>query len=66
FQRAENLATAMEARCYSPGMKRTRLNPLNWTSSDNLALASLVVFISIVLAVDRGFSVSSISSAFFR
>jgi energy-coupling factor transport system permease protein len=56
FQRAENLATAMEARCYSPGRKRTRLNPLRWTTSDNLALASLVAFIAMVLAVDRGFA----------
>ncbi|MDR1481035.1 MAG: energy-coupling factor transporter transmembrane protein EcfT [Synergistaceae bacterium] len=53
FQRAENLATAMEARCYSPGAKRTRLNPLRWTSSDNLALAALVIFIAIVLVIDH-------------
>jgi len=37
FQRAEDLATAMEARCYRGGEGRTRMFPLRWKSSDTLA-----------------------------
>jgi energy-coupling factor transport system permease protein len=54
FQRAENLATAMEARCYSPGARRTRLHPLRWTLGDSLAIAALAVFIVAVVLIDRG------------
>lgn len=34
FHRAEELGTAMEARCYRGGSGRTRLNPLKWTGKD--------------------------------
>ena len=49
FQRAENLAVAMESRCYLPGARRTRLNPLVWSSSDSIALISLLLFIALVM-----------------
>ncbi|MDR3075767.1 MAG: energy-coupling factor transporter transmembrane protein EcfT [Synergistaceae bacterium] len=45
FARAENLATAMESRCYVPGLPRTRLNPLVWRVSDTAALACASVFV---------------------
>ncbi|MCF7936227.1 MAG: energy-coupling factor transporter transmembrane protein EcfT, partial [Synergistales bacterium] len=35
FQRAEELATAMEARCYRGGTGRTRLRPLRWQRRDS-------------------------------
>lgn len=38
FKRAENLAVAMEARCYVPGADRTRMRPLVWRSRDSAAL----------------------------
>ena len=38
FHRAEELGTAMEARCYRGGAGRTRLNPLNLTRRDVLTL----------------------------
>ncbi|MFA0889355.1 MAG: energy-coupling factor transporter transmembrane protein EcfT [Synergistales bacterium] len=47
FQRAEDLAQAMEARCYRGGSGRTRMNPLRWKKADTVALAgilSVVVF----------------------
>jgi energy-coupling factor transport system permease protein len=53
FQRAENLAIAMESRCYVPGMPRTRLNPLVWTKRDTGAILGLLAFISLVILVDR-------------
>lgn len=46
FHRAEELGTAMEARCYRGGAGRTRLNPLNLTRRDVLVLLfSLTVLI---------------------
>jgi energy-coupling factor transport system permease protein len=56
FQRAENLAVAMESRCYAPGSPRSRLNPLVWRGSDTVALAGLIAYILAVAFFDRGFS----------
>ncbi len=39
FQRAEDLAVAMEARCYRGGEGRSRMNPFHWALQDSLALA---------------------------
>lgn len=40
FRRSDELATAMEARCYRGGAGRTRMNPLNFSTND-LACMSL-------------------------
>ena len=53
FQRAEDLATAMEARCYRGGNGRTRLNPLLWKRRDTVALFLLVLSLSLLIYVDR-------------
>ena len=53
FQRAEDLATAMEARCYRGGNGRTRLNPLLWKRRDTVALLLLVFSLSLLIYVDR-------------
>ena len=45
FARAENLATAMESRCYMPGSPRTRLNPLIWQITDTAAIIIVSAFI---------------------
>ncbi|MDR1020059.1 MAG: energy-coupling factor transporter transmembrane protein EcfT [Synergistaceae bacterium] len=55
FKRAENLAIAMESRCYVPGARRTRLNPLAWGRRDTGAVSGLVAFISLVVLLDRTF-----------
>lgn len=47
FRRAEDLAWAMESRCYS-GRGRTRLNPLKMRWSDVAALAFAVAGLSVV------------------
>ncbi len=39
FRRADELALAMEARCYRPGVVRTRLYPLHARPADAVLLA---------------------------
>ncbi len=53
FQRAEDLSTAMETRCYMEGKGRTRMYPLAWKSGDTAALLLLSVSILILVVVDR-------------
>jgi energy-coupling factor transport system permease protein len=51
FRRADELALAMEARCYVPGVRRTRLHPLRAGRADALvvlAAAAAVVAASLV------------------
>jgi len=46
FQTADDLAIAMEARCYRGGEGRTRMKPFNWRLADTAALlfcAALIV-----------------------
>lgn len=51
LQRADSLAVAMEARGYRSGSKRTRLNELSLKSADFSALATIAIFITILLYV---------------
>ncbi len=44
FRRADDLATAMEARCYRGGENRTRLNELKFKKIDISALGILIIF----------------------
>ncbi len=51
FRRAEDLAVAMEARCYQGGVGRTRLRVMRFTAQDGVMLAvSLVLAAGAVLA----------------
>ncbi len=45
FQRADDLAVAMEARCYRGGEGRTRMKPFVWRASDTAALAFCALLI---------------------
>ncbi|WP_298703748.1 energy-coupling factor transporter transmembrane protein EcfT [uncultured Veillonella sp.] len=54
FRRADELAIAMEARCYRGGENRTRMKELVITSYDYIGL-SLVVLVTIVLLALRLF-----------
>lgn len=47
FRRADDLALAMEARCYHGGIGRTRLKKLQFTKKDYLAIGVLSIVISI-------------------
>lgn len=43
FQRAEDLANAMESRNYNPEAKRTRYKSLSWKGTDTVALAFTII-----------------------
>jgi len=51
FRRADDLATAMEARCYRGGDHRTRMKQLKITGKDWAAYAILVLLIGILIVV---------------
>ena len=52
FQRADDLATAMEARNYTGGEGRTRMNPLQWTAGDSAAFAFSLLFSLLAVFLD--------------
>ena len=52
FRRADELAVAMDARCYSGGRGRTKLNPLNLTLRDVLTGIMFTLLAVLVVVVD--------------
>lgn len=50
FRRADELATAMEARCYRGGENRTRLNELKLKNYDYAILLSQIVFFGLIIS----------------
>lgn len=52
FRRADELATAMECRCYHGGSNRTKLKELKLGKSDVLAAVGFVCFTAAVIVVD--------------
>ena len=54
FRRADDLATAMEARCYRGGEGRTRMHELAYTFRDSIAMV-IVIGLTAVLVVMRWF-----------
>ncbi|MGM0847194.1 MAG: energy-coupling factor transporter transmembrane component T family protein [Bacillota bacterium] len=51
FKRAEDLATAMEARGYKGGEGRTKYRVLEWTGTDTAVLGSLVILAAVLIAL---------------
>jgi energy-coupling factor transport system permease protein len=51
FRRADELATAMECRCYHGGEGRTRLNQLRFQGADYAVLVLFVALLGAVLAL---------------
>lgn len=49
FRRADELAMAMEARCYRGGENRTRMKELRLEKSDFMALIITTVFIAVII-----------------
>ncbi len=49
FRRADELAMAMEARCYRGGENRTRMKELKFIKSDFIALSITAIFIAIII-----------------
>ena len=53
FRRANDLAMAMEARCYRGGEGRTKMKPLVYTRDDFMTYVVLIVYITFIIVVDR-------------
>ena len=51
FRRAEDLAMAMEARCYNGGEGRTKMKPLVYKKQDRIAYAFLLAFLAVVIVL---------------
>ncbi len=51
FRRANDLAMAMEARCYRGGEGRTKMKPLKYTSGDFAAYAVIMLYLGAMIAV---------------
>ncbi len=51
FRRADDLATAMEARCYRGGEGRTRMNELSYTYRDGIAMAAVLIVTAVLAAM---------------
>ena len=49
FRRANDLAMAMEARCYHGGEERTRMKPLQYTRLDFIAYGILALYLAIAV-----------------
>ena len=46
---AQELALAMEARCYHGGKNRTRMNEIRFDSGDAVAAVLLVLFLAVII-----------------
>ena len=53
FRRANDLATAMEVRCYRGGDHRTKMKPLIYKKRDILAYASVCVYLVLCVGLGR-------------
>ena len=51
FRRADELAMAMEARCYAGGGQRTRMNVMKITSIDYVASVVFVIYFAVLVAI---------------
>ncbi len=51
FRRADELATAMEARCYRGGDNRTRLNELKLKNFDIITLVAMLIFFGGIITI---------------
>lgn len=52
FRRANDLATAMDARCYRGGEGRTKMKPLKYKKNDGVAYVIYVVYLGIIVGVN--------------
>lgn len=51
FRRANDLATAMEARCYRGGAGRTKMKPLRYTGKDYIAYSVTIAYVAAVVLI---------------
>ena len=53
FRRANDLAMAMEARCYRGGEGRTKMKPLHYQTRDRIAYVVVIVYVMGVFVIGR-------------
>ncbi len=53
FRRANELAMAMEARCYHGDEGRTRMRPLKYKKNDYICYVLQVLYVALVIATDK-------------
>ncbi|MCR5556015.1 MAG: energy-coupling factor transporter transmembrane protein EcfT [Butyrivibrio sp.] len=53
FRRANDLAMAMEARCYRGGDGRTKMKPLIYAKTDYMAYAAIVLYLVLIVVFGR-------------
>lgn len=53
FRRANDLAMAMEARCYRGGEGRTKMKPLHYEKRDRMAYTVLVLYLAVMFVTGR-------------
>lgn len=53
FRRADELAVAMDSRCYHGGKNRTRMKQMKMTSKDGLAALFMVCFSALLIVTER-------------
>lgn len=51
FRRADDLAMAMEARCYNGGEGRTKMKPLVYEKDDKIAYLFIFAFLAVVIVL---------------
>jgi len=61
FRRADELATAMECRCYTGGEGRTRMNVLRTTAKDIVFIFALVLLGAAIVLLNRYFPLYGLS-----
>lgn len=53
FRRANDLAMAMEARCYRGGDNRTKMKPLVYQKRDRLAYGTVCIYLALCIVIGR-------------
>ena len=53
FKRADDLAIAMDSRCYNSGSKRTRMKQMKMTWRDTVAAAVMLSFCAVIVLLQR-------------
>ena len=53
FRHANDLAMAMEARCYHGGEGRTKMKPLRYVSRDRVAYVIVIIYVAAVFVIGR-------------
>ena len=57
FRRANDLAMAMEARCYHGGDGRTKMKPLKYKGRDAAAYLIVILYFALIICTEKLFSV---------